>query len=282
MQNTVKLVLCLMMAILVLQWAQPVTADIRYWGKRNAHTPADIGATSFFPYGPITAARQILIMLNSSSKCDVEKGARALGRFQADIGPEILNLCKSGDYGLPGPILTYIADYSGPSGMEFIHKVLLTKRLEASVRANAAFALGRKRYIPAVSDLLVAMRSREWLVRSAAARAIGIIGHNESRQYLKKLFDRETDNRVLPEMAQALFRLGSFHGIPWLISTVRSRDCKGIPGMDSRRKLMITAAEWPRYKRIGRLNSLEQNRLLENWIYEWEHGTLPPLDTIDW
>jgi hypothetical protein len=281
MKTTGKLIIPLIAITIMVQYVSLARGDIRYWGKRSAHTPAVIGSTSFFPYGRVTASRQIMIMLNSTYQCDVDNGAMALGRFRGDIGPEILNLCKKGDYGLPGPVLTYIADYCGREGMEFIHSVLVNRNFEPSIRSKAAFAIGRKRYLPAVSDLLIAMRSREWIIRTAAARAIGIIGQSESKEYLIRLFDSEEDNRVLPEMAQALFRLGSFHGIPWLISTYKSREFKGIPGADSRRKLMLTAAEWPRYKKIHRLSSKEQNSLLENWIYEWEHGTLPPLDTIE-
>lgn len=220
-------------------------------------------------------SRDLLIRLNSWECGEMNHAAFQMAYHKDNIAPEVLVHASRGKFGLPGPTIYYLADYGGKEGLEFVHKVLKTASYADQKRGKAAMALGRKRYYKALPDIVDALHATSWRLRAPAARALGVFGDGRVRRDLKDRFRIERDCRVLPEIALALYRLGDEKGLSYLIARFRSG--RGTPMTKPLVRSILTTivSEWPRYQRIAKEDAIGQQRMIENWIYEWEKGLLP-------
>ena len=219
--------------------------------------------------------RELLIRLNSGVCSELDHAAFQMAYHKDTIAPEILLHSKRGKFGLPGPTLYYLADYGGAEGLEFVHKVLKTSTYEDQKRGEAAIALGRKRYTKALPDIVDALNATSWRLRAPAARALGVFGDGRVRRELKERFRIEKDCRVIPEISLALYRLGDEKGLSYLVARFKAHRGTAMTNPLVRSILTTIVSEWPRYQKIEGQDEETQIKMLENWIYEWEHGLLP-------
>jgi HEAT repeat protein len=93
----------------------------------------------------------------------------------------------------------------------------------ATIRANAARALGRLASPQSVPCLLSALQDGEWRVRACAAEALGAIGDPTS---VEPLIQRIQDNvaKVQEQASAALIRFGKQATLPLLHALARERD----------------------------------------------------------
>ena len=219
--------------------------------------------------------RELLIRLNSGVCDELNHATFQMAYHKDTIAPEILLHSQRGKFGLPGPTLYYLADYGGKDGLEFVHKVLKTSTYPDQKRGQAAMALGRRRYYKALPDIVDALNATSWRLRAPAARALGVFGDGRARRELKERFRVEEDCRVIPEISLALYRLGDEKGISYLVARFRARRGTAVTNPLVRSVLTQIALEWPRYQKIEKQDEVTQIQMIENWIYEWEHGLLP-------
>jgi HEAT repeat protein len=92
----------------------------------------------------------------------------------------------------------------------------------ATVRANAARALGRLKSRQSVPYLMDLLQDEEWKVRASAAEALGLVGDVSS---VEALVQRVQDNvsRVQEEASAAIVRLGRQATMPLLNALARER-----------------------------------------------------------
>ena len=93
----------------------------------------------------------------------------------------------------------------------------------ATIRSNAARALGRLKSRDATPYLLALLRDEEWLVRASAAEALGAIGDKQS---IEPLVQRIQDNvQVVQEQASnAIVKFGKQATLALLTALIRERD----------------------------------------------------------
>ena len=220
-------------------------------------------------------ARRIILQLSSLSSVEREKGARDLAKAGSVIAEEILYYCRCGDFRLSGAIAFFLADHAGKRGLQFLNKAFASPKYSDDFRAKAILALARKRYEESLPRVRDALWSRAWRLRAAAARGLGSWGDKRVHGDLINRFRTERDNRVLPELSLALYRMNDPLGLSYLISRFRNPCGTAMTRSLVKSVLLTIIAEWPRYKEIESQNAQVQRRMCENWIYEWEHGVLP-------
>jgi HEAT repeat protein len=106
---------------------------------------------------------------------------------------------------------------------------LLVAALEdrnATIRRNAAYALGRIGGSLSVESLIVALSDPDSAVRSAVARAIGELGHEAGPRSVEPLTNALTDREapVRSAAAEALGRVGDARAVAALISCLFDDD----------------------------------------------------------
>ncbi len=108
----------------------------------------------------------------------------------------------------------------GQECLPLLHEALVNS--SATVRANAARALGRLKCRQSVPFLMNLLQDDEWKVRASAAEALGFIGDVSS---VEALVQRIEDNvsRVQEEASAAIVRLGRQATMPLLNALARER-----------------------------------------------------------
>lgn len=224
---------------------------------------------------PHQTTRDALLRLESTSLHERLEAERELAGFGPELAPIVLDHARSGRFPLTAALLDHLVDAGGSPGRLFVHGVLRDERAEVVVRARAALALGRARYGPAVPDLAGLLARGSGRLRPACAHALGIIGDRRARQPLVAALD--DDDTVMAEAALALHRLGDSQGLGLLAGRYRAGVTGRLAFEAIRNALVVAAGEWTRYRELPELPRQRQDVLLENWLYEWDRGTLPPL-----
>jgi HEAT repeat protein len=108
----------------------------------------------------------------------------------------------------------------GQGCLPLLHEALISA--SATVRANAARALGRLKSRQSVPYLVDLLQDEEWKVRASAAEALGLVGDVSS---VEALVQRVQDNvsRVQEEASAAIVRLGRQATMPLLNALARER-----------------------------------------------------------
>jgi len=135
--------------------------------------------------------------------------ARILVHMLSLENKEIVNLALEGFEAL------------GTETLPQLHEALTNS--SATIRANAARALGKLRAHPSTPFLLELLSDSYWTVRACAAAALGLIG---DKVVLEPLVLRLQDNvgGVRDEAAEAIVRFGRAATIPLLNALARERD----------------------------------------------------------
>jgi HEAT repeat protein len=109
----------------------------------------------------------------------------------------------------------------GQECLPLLHEVLINS--SATVRANAARALGKLKSRHSVPYLMDLLQDGEWKVRVSAAEALGLIGDASS---IEALILKVQDNvsRVQEEASLAIVKFGRHASMPLLNALSRERD----------------------------------------------------------
>ena len=109
----------------------------------------------------------------------------------------------------------------GQESLHLLHEAL--NNSSASIRSNAARALGKFRSRQSTPYLLELLHDQEWPVRAGAAEALGLIGDKVS---LEALVQKIQDNveKVRDQAAEAIVRFGRQATIPLLNALAREKD----------------------------------------------------------
>src|SRR6202008_2694633 len=102
----------------------------------------------------------------------------------------------------------------GPAGWGIKIMEEVTRDRSASARAMSAILLAHDTSLDGLRELQDALSDKNWIVRAAAAQALGASRHRDQIQYLRPLLD--DDKPAVRFMADAsIFRLSSGEKTPW-------------------------------------------------------------------